>query len=45
MAYSNIYAFHAAQRTPERIVENMKVCHSNAYSCFWAGGLGRLSLG
>ncbi|KAJ1394898.1 Histidinol dehydrogenase, conserved site [Sesbania bispinosa] len=24
VAYSNIYAFHAAQRTPERNVENMK---------------------
>ncbi|XLT11982.1 hypothetical protein HN51_057672 [Arachis hypogaea] len=26
VAYNNIYAFHAAQKTPERIVENMKVC-------------------
>ncbi|MED6120428.1 hypothetical protein PIB30_020780 [Stylosanthes scabra] len=24
VAYSNIYAFHAAKKTPERIVENMK---------------------
>ncbi|XLS86026.1 hypothetical protein HN51_036192, partial [Arachis hypogaea] len=24
VAYNNIYAFHAAQKTPERIVENMK---------------------
>lgn len=25
VAYDNIYAFHAAQRTPEQSVENMKV--------------------
>ncbi|XLR44762.1 hypothetical protein S83_029422 [Arachis hypogaea] len=24
VAYNNIYAFHAAQKTPERIVENLK---------------------
>ncbi|XLT60064.1 hypothetical protein HN873_052668 [Arachis hypogaea] len=28
VAYNNIYAFHAAQKTPKRIVENMKVCMS-----------------
>lgn len=26
VAYSNIYAFHAAQKSPEKSVENMKVC-------------------
>lgn len=25
VAYDNIYAFHLAQRSPERIIENMKV--------------------
>ena len=26
VAYDNIYAFHAAQKSPEKSVENMKVC-------------------
>jgi histidinol dehydrogenase len=26
VAYSNIYAFHDAQKSPEKSVENMKVC-------------------
>lgn len=27
VAYDNIYAFHAAQKLPEKIIENMKVIH------------------
>lgn len=26
VAYNNIYAFHSAQKSPEKSVENMKVC-------------------
>jgi len=26
VAYDNIYAFHSAQKSPEKSVENMKVC-------------------
>lgn len=34
MAYNNIYAFHAAQKPVEKIVENMKV--SKAYFCIYS---------
>ncbi|KAL5081826.1 hypothetical protein RYX36_010247, partial [Vicia faba] len=26
VSYSNIYEFHAAQKSPEKSVENMKIC-------------------
>lgn len=37
VAYNNIYAFHSAQKSPEKSVENMKVC---LCSCLYAGWLG-----
>ena len=34
MAYNNIYAFHAAQKSTEKTVENMKVSNSKLHDLF-----------